>query len=38
MGTQHQADELQAKELADELAFEAYLEQLLIEKYGVNHE
>lgn len=33
MVTQHQADELQAKELADELAFEAYRERMLEERY-----
>ena len=34
MGLKQQADELQA----EELAFEAYREEMLIEKYGVNDE
>ena len=34
MGPEQQADELQA----EELAFEAYREEMLIERYGVNDE
>ena len=37
MGTEHQACKVYA-EIAEEIAFEAYREQLLIEKYGVNNE
>lgn len=37
MGTEHEA-ELLPSEIAEELAIEAYLEQLLIEKYGGNDE
>ncbi len=37
MGTEHQADQVYA-EVARELAFEAYREQMLIEKYGVTNE
>ena len=34
MGVEHET-ELLPSEIAEELAIEAYLEQLLIEKYGV---
>jgi hypothetical protein len=37
MGTEHQACELQA-EIAGEIAFESYREEMLIRKYGVNDE
>ena len=37
MGTEHKVDQVYA-EVAEELAFEAYREQLLIEKHGVNIE
>lgn len=38
MGIEQQVDESQVKDYQEELNFEAYREQMLLEKYGVCHE
>jgi hypothetical protein len=38
MGAEQQTSKIQAKDSQEELDFEAYREQMLLEKYGVRNE